>query len=262
MRLQELFKVDNPKNVFRQYPIVDENNICAWPGKFKTSEDIEAEKAKCFNPLAWQREYLLKIVEAEDQVIRREWIKYYDTIPDGKHHDWSATGIDLAISQKETADYTAMVSGHIRNAYSNAEIYILPNPINKRLTNLETIECAKRISDALPHGKLYVEDVGYQASIVEHFIKDGYKAVGVGVHGMDKRSRLMSISHLIQGGRVLVGFGSERHDDLSDAFAILLSQVASESKKSKAFGVKLKPGESKPDALRGGGGYNCVGFRK
>ncbi len=274
-RLEQRIKSKEIDGIYREYPIIDSEGKPLWLGKYPTEKDIEEERRKAMSDIAWAREYLLKIIASDGQVIRREWIKYYDTIPEKKFHDWSATGIDLAISLADTADYTAMVSGHVRNAYSDAEIYILPNPVNKRLTSLETIDRAKQISDSLNHGKLYIEDVGYQGSIVEHLKKDGYRAIGVKVHGMDKRSRLTAISHLVQSGKVffprhgaeelieqLVGFGSEKHDDLSDAFAILLSQVGQESKAHRTIGVKLKEGVSRPDALRGGGSYNCVGFRK
>ena len=62
--------------------------------------------------IAWQREMLLKIVAEEDQIITPEDIHYYDEAPKGiaaiKGH-----GIDLAISQKESADYTTNVSGDV-----------------------------------------------------------------------------------------------------------------------------------------------------
>lgn len=59
--------------------------------------------------------------------------------------------------------------------------------------------------------------------------------------GQDKQSRLTLITHLIQQGKVLfprfgaeeliqqlVGFGTEKHDDLADAFAILLLKIIEE----------------------------------
>ena len=118
-------------------------------------------------------------------------------------------------------------------------IYILPNPINERLTSLETEDAAKKLAQNIGKGKdehrLYIEDVAYQKSLIERLEYDGYRAYGVKVHMQDKSARLRVNSHLVQSGRVLfpkkgaeqlveqlVNFGMEKHDDLADAFAILL----------------------------------------
>lgn len=237
MRLQNIFKLGDPRNVFKRYPIVDENEQPLWPGKFETPEDIETEKAKCFSPLAWQREYLLNIVEREDQIIRKDWIKYYDTLPPENCHTYRATAIDLAISQKDTSDYTAMVSAQVQGRGSKMIIYILDNVVNSHLTSLETLERAKTISSSLRKGKIYIESNGYQQSVVEHLKKDGFRAEGIKSLG-NKYERLGAVSHLIESGRVvfptkgaevlvnqLLGLGVERHDDLVDALSLLLLQA-------------------------------------
>ena len=110
--------------------------------------------------------------------------------------------------------------------------------VNKKLTFLEMIDQAKLISDSSGNSKLCVEDVGYQSSAVETLTKDGYKAVGVKIHGQDKYARLSAVSHLVQSGKVffprlaaktlenqLSGLGAEKHDDLVDAFSILALQI-------------------------------------
>ncbi len=249
MRLRKIFKEGDPKNVFRQYPIVDENNVPLWPGKFLGQKDIEDEKAKCFNPLAWQREYLLKIVEREDQIIRMNWIQYYDQLPLSNYHTYYATGIDLAISQSDSADYTAMVSAHVQGRGENLRIYILPNIVNERLTSYETIEKAKAISSSLNRGKLFVESNGYQISVVEQLKKANYPAIGVR-SSEDKFERLSAVSYLIESGKVLfpekgaeqlinqlIGFGTERHDDMVDALSMLLLKIAESDCRTGSFGV-------------------------
>ncbi|MDE1924983.1 MAG: hypothetical protein KGH79_02280, partial [Patescibacteria group bacterium] len=71
-RLEKLFANGSTKNVFRRYPILNGDGKSLWPGKFPTQADIDAEKAKCLNVLAWMREYMLLIVQSEDQLIKRE----------------------------------------------------------------------------------------------------------------------------------------------------------------------------------------------
>lgn len=237
-RLQGNIESGEIEGIYREYPIIDENNQPLWPGKYPASEDIEAEKKKVMSTVAWAREYLLKIIDNEDQPIKREWIQYYDLLPPDNYHTYYATGIDLAISQKDRADYTAMVSAKICGRGENLGIYILPNIVNKRLTTQEILEQAKAISSSLHRGKLFIEDNGFQISFVDHLKRQNYPAEGVRSIN-DKYARLASISFMVQSGKVffpktgaellikqLLGFGIEKHDDLVDAFSLLLGKIA------------------------------------
>ncbi|OGL65776.1 hypothetical protein A2753_02815 [Candidatus Uhrbacteria bacterium RIFCSPHIGHO2_01_FULL_47_11] len=248
---------------FKDYPLLDESGRCLWPGKFPTKEAVEAIKRSIGNESAWQREYLLRIIADEGQLITREQIHYYDRLPplkDNEHFWFSATGIDLAISESTTADYTAMVSAHVfGKSREDKVIYIAPNPINRRLNFAQTVETAKHISHSLGNGtmtKLYVEDVAYQAAAVQEMERQGLPAEGVKVHGTDKRARLSVISHLIQNGKILfprkgaealieqiVHFGVERHDDLVDAFTMLILQMTAERRMAQpeVFVLKSRP---------------------
>jgi predicted phage terminase large subunit-like protein len=249
MRLEKIFEVGNPKNVFRRFPILNEEGACAWPGKFATEQDIEDEKAKCFNILAWQREYLLKIVQSEDQIIKREWIKYYSELPSGPNARFRAmaTAIDPARSQKKSADYTAMVSGKVFGATKERKYYIMPNPVNERLTMEQVITRASGISRALGNGvpsRVYVEDVGFQGMFVDLLKAEGIPARPYPIRGQTKEGRLQAVAALIELGIILfpetgceklieqlVGFGTRgEHDDLVDAFTILIFQLQENTK--------------------------------
>jgi len=135
-RLEKQFEAGNPRNVFRRYPILDENSKPLWPGKFATEADIQAEREKCLNERAWLREYMLKIVSPDDQLVKREWIKYYADFPNGPDAKFRqiTLGIDPARSQSATADYTAMVGARIYGVGTERSIYVLPNPVNAKLT--------------------------------------------------------------------------------------------------------------------------------
>lgn len=230
-----------------EFPLVNDKGEIAWEGKYPDMETIEVEKKQVAanNPIgmrAWQREYLLKLVPEEGQVIKDEWIKYY-TDYEEKNIILKGTGNDLAISKKTTADYTTMVSGKLGVVNKEPRIYIMPNPINERLTGFETTERAKAVSSALGNGKtmtpFWVEDVAYQAMQIEAMKKAGIPATGINV-GTDKRARLMTIASYVQNGTVLfpkkgcedlilqlIGFGIEAHDDLVDAFVLLVQGLMS-----------------------------------
>ena len=251
MRIKKEISENRAKGIFREYPLIDENNNCLWPGKYPTIKEIEEEKMKVTSEISWQREFLLKIMPDDYQVINQEWIQYYDTLPLG-HPRYAFTAVDPAMSQKESADYTAMVSAYVYGEGENLRIYILPNPINKRgMLFSEMLERMREFSRNLGGGshlsRLLIEDVALQAvAQIQTLKSEGYPIEGVKTGGADKRTRLMAISNLVQTGKVLfprkgtellieqiVFFGVEAHDDLADAFSMLLGKIMVEENRPK-----------------------------
>lgn len=249
MRLKKGIENEKLNGKYFAYPLLGINNTIAWPEKFQTLADIERLRATIGTDSAWYREYLLRIISDADRLVHPEWIQYYDTIPseDSSDFHYTATGIDLAISQRESADYTAMVSAKVFGNNEKLKIYILPHPVNQRLSFPETYETAKQLSKDLGNGhytKLFIEEVGYQSALIQDLSNHNVPAEGVKVSGQDKRSRLALITHLIKQGKVLfpkgnqaeelimqlTGFGVEKHDDLADAFSLLLLKILEEDR--------------------------------
>lgn len=245
MRIQQDIEEKKLDGFFRSYPLINENGEILWKGKYENNDAIEEEKKKTGDDIAWQREYLLRIVPNEGQVIYPEWIQFYDKLPKDKEPRYTGIGIDLAISKNDTADYTAIVTGDIYGYGSDMTIYIHPDPINYRMNFPETIMQIKTLACV---GKkspyFYIEEVAYQKSLIEQLKYDGVKNVhGVKVHGQDKRMRLSMTANFIKSGKVLfprkgaeallqqlTGFGVEKHDDLADAFANLVLKAIEENK--------------------------------
>lgn len=239
MRLKNLIGSGTMSGIYREYPLLNDGEVIAWPGKFPNMATVEELKKEIGNESAFQREYLLRIVTDEDQVIKPEWIEYYaGPPPESEDFRYAATGVDLAISEKSTADCTAMVSGRIHGHGDDLKVFILPHPVNERMDFPKTVTCAISLSKTLGGGvptRLIIEEVGYQKAFIDHLKNQSFPAEGFRPQGQDKRERLSLVSHLVQQGKVLfpkkgaeqlvaqlVGFGKERHDDLADAFVILL----------------------------------------
>lgn len=242
MRLKKAINDENFSAEYREYPLLDDKGNCLWPEKYKTPDDIESLKKSVVSESSWQREYLLKIVPEDDAVIIREWIQYYEHLPeDNKNLSYTATGVDLAISKSSSADCTAMVSANVYGECENLKIYILPYPVNKRMSYPETLKTVKELSVSLGQGhptSMFIEEVNYQKALIDQLIEEGYPAAGVKVQGQDKRERLTLTTYLIKSGKILfpkkgcgqlisqlVGFGFEANDDLADAFAILIIKI-------------------------------------
>lgn len=267
MRIKDEIEQNRTKGVFLQYPLLDRNDNCLWPGKYPTSESIEEEKMKVASEVSWQREYLLRIIPTDDQVIYPEWLHFYDDLPDKSHKAYRGTyaAVDLAISSEDAADYTAVVQARVYGRYDKLKIYILPNPLNKKINFPAQVELLKDIKKTqMPRSDdlLFVESVAYQEALPQMLQVHGVQAKAIKPKG-DKRTRLALTSTSIKSGLVkfprqgceelieqLVGFGIERHDDLADAFSLLVNATmdrhANESTWIMAF---LGPGTSDDDIV-------------
>ena len=246
MHLKRDIDEGSSNGVFKAYPLLDDNGEILWPGKYPNLEEIEIEHKNIGNEIAWKREYLLEIVPNEDQIVSLDQIKYYSSLLDKKPRK-IIVGVDLAISLKSSADFTAIVTAAIYGYGKDFYIYILPNPINRKMDFTDTLEQIKAQYDSLQYlGNriIYVEDIGFQKIAIEQLNNAGYKTDGSKITS-DKRSRLLSISNLIPTGRILfpkegatelieniVGFGKEKHDDLVDAFTIVAREAITMDKPS------------------------------
>ncbi len=240
MRIKEEISQGKAKGIFREYPLLDRDDTCLWPGKYKDVKDVEDEKLKVASDISWQREYLLRIIPSDDQVIYPEWIQYYDELPGTRHMGYRGTyaGVDLAISAKDSADFTTIVSAHVYSRREKMRIYVLPNPIQQKLNFPAQVDLMKNFkSTNMPRSSdtLFVESVAYQEALPQMLELHGITAEAIKPKG-DKRTRLSLTSTAIKSGIIkfpkqgcedlieqLVGFGVEKHDDLADAFSLLIN---------------------------------------
>ncbi|MDD4931309.1 MAG: phage terminase large subunit [Candidatus Colwellbacteria bacterium] len=240
MRIKDEIAQGRARGIFKEYPLLDKDDVCLWPGKYKDSKDIEEEKLKVASEISWQREYLLRIIPSDDQVIYPEWINYYDELPGAQHKAYRGTyaGVDLAISSEESADFTAIVSAHVYGRAEKLRIYILPNPIRQKLNFPAQVDLMRDFkATQMPKStdRFFVESVAYQEALPQMLEMHGIEAESIKPKG-DKRTRLSLTSTSIKSGiikfprqgcedliRELVGFGVEKHDDLADAFSLLVN---------------------------------------
>lgn len=206
---------------------------CTWRAKYPTQESIDRKREE-LGDIGFRREMLLQVVPEEGQDVHPEDIAYYDDPPfdDGNH---LAHGVDLAISTKESADCTAIVSGEVTWPGGNIEIYIQPHPIIQRMTFSETMDALDNVrKSSAMSSEFFVEAVAYQQVAIEEMERRAFSVQAM--HPIkDKRARLRVAARYIKMGIVkfprtgceelltqLLGFGVEKHDDAVDALVYLI----------------------------------------
>jgi predicted phage terminase large subunit-like protein len=250
MRIKENIEKGTIDGVFKEYPLIKDDKIL-WPGKYPNLEDVENEKRKAGNEYAWQREFMLTIVPAEGQAILGEWIQTYDRLPNEEEakkfnvfmRRKIRIGVDLAISEKDSADFTAMVPVMLFGNGEQTKIYVLPGIVNKRMNFPETVEMCKLLNNTYcenwDYPKFIIEDVAYQKALPQQLISEGLENVETTRPGnSDKRSRLIQTANYLKSGKILfpkegceelinqiVHFGVEKHDDLADAFTNVILHI-------------------------------------
>lgn len=208
-----------------EFPLIDKDGRCTWPAMYPTEQSLK-DRERDMGPVAWAREMLLKIVAEEDQIIKPEDIHYYDEWPKEiaaiKGH-----GIDLAISQKENADYTSIVSGEVFYIDNAPKIFVRPNPYNAHVLFHNFLQKVRNIPGDLGGANLFfVEDVAYQKAAIQEMERSLLPVIPMKPQG-DKRARLQVVAPYIKNGTVLFprtgceellgqmfNLGVESHDDL------------------------------------------------
>lgn len=219
--------------VVHEYPLFNSKNENVWAEKF-TPAYIERIKAT-MGSRYFLREYCLALVPTDEQIVKT--INHYTTLPNIVR---LAIGVDLAISQSDTADYTAICGVAL---CEDGKFYVLGIKYGRWLFN-ETLAqtyayyMALRAQFPEHSPQLGIEDVAYQRAAIEEVQRRYQLPVNPIRHGgQDKRARLEVLSPYFEQGQVLfpakgcenltdqlIGFGIEPHDDLVDAFEMAMRQ--------------------------------------
>jgi predicted phage terminase large subunit-like protein len=172
------------------------------------------------------QEYECKFIAAGATRIRREWLKYEDHAP---LQDLSiALGVDLAISTKETADYTA---GAVLGRDSAGNLHVLEVQ-RIRGSFSEQINFIKQLAEKWQPSIVGIEDVAYQKALIQQISAQ----TSLNVKGItpisDKISRFAPLEARYELGQVyhsrdlpqafeaeLLSFPVGEHDDFVDALA-------------------------------------------
>lgn len=194
--------------------------------------------------LKFRQEYLAEFVTAEGTKIKREWLKSLPPPPNLE----VVMGVDLAISSKADADYTAAV---ILGRDSTGKLWVLHAERIRAPFN-QVLEFIKRLAATWKPRSIGIEQVQYQAAVVQELLRQTNLPV-VGIRpDKDKITRFQPLEVRYEQGLVyhaptlaadfeaeLLAFPLGKHDDMVDALAYahrVLGGVSSFSVRASSAG--------------------------
>lgn len=176
-------------------------------------------------------QYQNEIIPTDKQVFKNEWIRYWAELPEVVH---TYAFIDPAISEEDTADYTAIVvvsCAKDLNQYVRYAAHAKMNPT-------QIIELCFRIYDQWKPLQIGIESVAYQKSLA-HFAREEMKRRQKIIPVMpiprgtteSKEQRILSLVPRFEWGTLfltqgmhdleleLAQFPRGKHDDILDALS-------------------------------------------
>lgn len=158
--------------ICQEFPCSREAFVGAWESRFnydfvKQQYDFNTANGTIDS---FQREYMLRIVSAEDRLISDEEIRWYSRTPllrnKQKYNFYITT--DFAVSQKETADYTVLMVW----AYdSDNKWYLVDGSIGKQPMN-ETIDRIYALVSEYKPDSVGIEVTGQQRGFLDILRED------------------------------------------------------------------------------------------
>lgn len=229
-----LYKMEDSQDDWKSFRLPSTSN------PFISEEEIK--KASAGIPsIAYRQEYEAEFLDATGTRVRREWIQKGRTINNSTQ---KYMGVDLAISTKDDADYTAIV---ILEQDKDNLLYVT-DVVRVRATFNDVLATIQKMARKHNPRTIAVEQVAYQVSVVQELLRrdPNLNVIGVKPKG-DKVSRFGILEAryeqgLIYHGNVpdyfedeLLSFPLGKHDDCVDALVYAYEALKLGSRTFEAF---------------------------
>ena len=190
--------------------------------------------------MAWNAMFQGRPAAMEGNMIKREWWKYYDVLPDCP--TWIMS-VDATFKDKEDNDFVAIQCW----AKRETDMYLV-DQIQAHLDFTETINAIKAMKGKYPNVRaVYIEDKANGSAIISVLRKTMLGVIAVNPDG-GKVARANAVTPLIEAGNVYLpkysafsealvdecaAFPNGAHDDLVDCMSQGLNKLANYHAKEK-----------------------------
>jgi predicted phage terminase large subunit-like protein len=230
----KLLKQDNEDWTILKLPAINKDGEALWPERYGLKELNRIKKqigGYWFNAMYQQTPQ-----PSEGGLLKREWLQYHQHPMNGDYGSFDIyQGWDLAISEKESADYTVCCTlgrhRHDNNLYL-LDIYRahidFPTQVSK------VIEYIQKYKPLV----IGIEDVAYQRALPQQVLSQEILPIKPIKRVGDKVTRIIGISPFFENGMIKVPgthmeldnfrdeylhFPRGRHDDILDALEIAVN---------------------------------------
>lgn len=221
----------NGKNWFHRLWEYGRQGVPGWQSwQFPTASnpsippnEIEAARAEMFS-LTFQQEFMAEFVDATGAVLKRTWLATGE--PAGNLP--AVLGVDLALSTKTEADYTAVVA----LSRDNAGVLYVRDAQRIRAPFHQVLQFIQQMAAKWNPTVIAIESVQYQAAVVQELLRTTRLPVRGIKPDKDKLTRFLPLAARYEQGFIrhapglpgwfedeLLSFPVGDHDDAADALA-------------------------------------------
>lgn len=248
MKQQDVFKSWQTRVFYAITTEEDGTERALWPEhrsleKLRAMRDDPSDQ-DFIGSITFAQEYQHKPFSEEDAIIQPDWIKECEPsqVPDKHTRLARVLTIDPAASERQTADFTAMI---VADLYTDGNVYIRAIR-NQRTSPSVTADTVRELDEIYKPQVIGIEKGAL--GLVFRDLLEGLPVIGL-EPDKDKVRRLLAVSRFFEAGRVytvkniqngqafreqLIEFPKGTHDDMVDAaaYAVRLLFVEGESQVS------------------------------
>ena len=248
MKQQDVFKSWQTRVFYAITTEEDGTERALWPEhrsleKLRAMRDDPSDQ-EFVGSIAFAQEYQHKPFSEEDAIIKPDWIKECEPsqVPDKHTRLARVLTIDPAASERQTADFTAMI---VADLYTDGNVYIRAIR-NQRTSPSVTADTVRELDEIYKPQVIGIEKGAL--GLVFRDLLEGLPVIGL-EPDKDKVRRLLAVSRFFEAGRVytvkniqngqafreqLIEFPKGTHDDMVDAaaYAVRLLFVEGENQVS------------------------------
>lgn len=248
MKQQDVFKSWETRAFYAITTDEDGTERALWPEhrsleKLRAMRDDPSDQ-EFIGSISFAQEYQHKPFSEEDAIIKPDWIKECEPsqVPDKHARLARVLTIDPAASERQTADFTAMI---VADLYTDGNVYIRAIR-NQRTSPSVTADTVRELDEIYKPQVIGIEKGAL--GLVFRDLLEGLPVIGL-EPDKDKVRRLLAVSRFFEAGRVytvkniqngqafreqLIEFPKGTHDDMVDAaaYAVRLLFVEGENQVS------------------------------
>lgn len=202
-------------------------HLPSWTNPYLDADEVE-EARRLLPSIVFRREFGAEFVSAAGARLRREWLRTGLPSDDDLKRCRISMGIDLAISTKDGADFTAIA---VMAKHDDGRIFVLDAARN-RLAFSDVLRFIQQMAAKHKPAAIAIETVQYQAAVVQELLRTTNLPVRGVRPDKDKVTRFQPLEARFEQGLVhlapdlpqaftseLLAFPLGEHDDWCDALS-------------------------------------------